>query len=214
MNWKLEYLEQSFLIGSTLVEGSTLTEEEAEQVLAGKTLQGHPVSEIRELLNYRSAIQWLIVQFSCSPFLSKDLILGFHLKLFHGFKGRNGVWKAYKNYTLLSNGSRHNYSDPSVVETEMIKWVDLFNSESKTAAAPNAADLYYAFEEIHPFEDGNGRIGRILIGYWLHWKFQLSWTFRLADKIEHLKSLEAANNGDIKTLVQFFEKRIQPEKDK
>jgi hypothetical protein len=67
VSWKLKDLEQSLLIGSTLVEGSTLSESEARQVLAGRTVQGHPVSEIRELLNYRAAVEWLMGELARSP---------------------------------------------------------------------------------------------------------------------------------------------------
>src|SRR6266511_438880 len=53
MAWTLEELEERLLIGSTLVEGSTLSEEEAHQILRGRTVAGHPVREARELLHYR-----------------------------------------------------------------------------------------------------------------------------------------------------------------
>ena len=56
MAWKLKTLEENLLIGSALVEGSTLTEKEAKEVLAGRTVQGHSIQEVRELLNYRTAV--------------------------------------------------------------------------------------------------------------------------------------------------------------
>ncbi len=70
--WSLKDLEEWLLIGSTLVEGSTLSEEEARDVLAGRTVSGHPVSEARELLNYRSATGWLMEQLDQVPRLSQD----------------------------------------------------------------------------------------------------------------------------------------------
>lgn len=45
MSFRLEDLEERLLIGSTLVEGSTLTEQEARDVLAGRTVSGHPIRE-------------------------------------------------------------------------------------------------------------------------------------------------------------------------
>jgi hypothetical protein len=48
MTWDLETLQEHLLIGSTLVEGSTLTADEASQVLAGRTVSGHPLAEMRE----------------------------------------------------------------------------------------------------------------------------------------------------------------------
>lgn len=62
MRWSLKDLEEWLLIGSTLVEGSTLSEQEARDVLAGRTVSGHPAHEARELINYRSATAWLLEQ--------------------------------------------------------------------------------------------------------------------------------------------------------
>ncbi len=70
MRWSLASLEKHLLIGSTLVEGSTLSEDEAASVLAGRTVSGHPVQEIRELLNYRAAVQWVMGELEATPFVS------------------------------------------------------------------------------------------------------------------------------------------------
>ncbi len=210
MSLNLKYLEQKLLIGSTLVEGSTLTESEAKKILTGKTIQGHPVSEIRELLNYRTATEWFLKQVSQTPYLTKDLLLNFHGKLFQGFLGSYGHWKIHENYTYLSDGSRHDYLHPSKVEITIKKWINDFNNELKKENSPSekGAMLYYGFEQIHPFEDGNGRIGRILIAYWLYWKTKQYFCFYLKDKVEHIQALQAANKEDLKPLIRFLKKRI------
>ncbi len=208
-SWNLQSLTETLLIGSTLVEGSTLTENQARDVLVGKTLQGHPVQEIRELLNYQAAVEWLMNEFAQAPYLSVDLVQSFHLRLFQGFAGSHGTWKAHKNYTFLSDGKRFDYLAPALVPIAVQKWVKEFNGSAVADPAEGAARLYYEFETIHPFEDGNGRIGRILVRYWLHWKFQLGWEFYLADKVPHLKALEEANHGRLKPLIDFFRSRIK-----
>ena len=209
MSWNLKSLEESLLIGSTLVEGSTLSEAEARQVLQGKTVQGHPLSEVRELLNYQMSTAWLIRELEQSSYLSVDLILGYHLRLFQGFPGQSGQWKTNANYTYLSDGTRYDYISPHRVEQSVLEWVESFNHGDPNPTEEKAAQLYYGFEEIHPFEDGNGRIGRILLSYWIHWKFRKSWKFLLADQTQHLKALEAANQNDFKPLSQFFKERIR-----
>lgn len=208
MAWNLKDLEKQLLIGSTLVEGSTLTESQAKLVLQGRTIQGHPIQEIRELLNYRAAVDWFMKQLQKSPFLSKDLILDFHKRLFQGFAIESGVWKSHSNYTYHLDGTRYEYLDPAKVDRAINDWIFKFNDKliSKHPVEV-AANLYYQFQSIHPFEDGNGRIGRILIAYWLHWKADLSLTFKLKDKLEHLEALEKANQEEHKCLVKFFKKR-------
>jgi Fic family protein len=210
MRWKLADLEQSLLIGSTLVEGSTLSEAEARQVLAGRTVQGHPVAEIRELLNFRSAVEWLMGQLEKTPYVSCDLVLEFHRRLFTGFAGEHGRWKTHQNYTYLSNGTRFDYLHPAQVGKAVQEWINRFNNPA--GDVKEAARLYHEFQRIHPFDDGNGRIGRILIAYWLHWKAGSSLQFRLKDKTDHLAALERADAGDPSPLERFFMKRIHKEK--
>lgn len=209
MAWNPRDLEERLLIGSTLVEGSTLTEGEARDVLAGKTLQGHPVLEIRELLNYRAAVEWLISQLGVSPYLSIDLIQHFHIRLFQGFAGDHGRWKTSPNFTYRRNGTRHEYTSPSRVDDEMRAWVKNFNQALITAPDAAAARLYYQFQLTHPFADGNGRIGRVLISYWLDWKADQSFSFRLKDKAAHLEALEAGNEGNFGPLEKFFRTHVE-----
>jgi Fic family protein len=105
MRWSVEALEKPLLIGSALVEGSTLSEADAEAVLAGRTVSGHPVHELRELLNYRAAVEWLLRELAAVPFLSVDLILGFHRRLFVGFPVQGGAFKNHRNFTFRVDGS-------------------------------------------------------------------------------------------------------------
>jgi Fic family protein len=212
MAWNIKHLELHLLIGSTLVEGSTLTEDEAREVLKGRTVVGHHVTEIRELLNHRAAIQWLASQVDRSPYLSLDLVLAFHRRLFDGLPGSQGRFKTQANFTYQTDGSRHEYVKPERVPAAMAKWLAFFN-ETAPGEDPGltAARLYHQFESIHPFEDGNGRVGRILVAYWLHWKHRQLFSFYARDKIEHLQALEAANRGEMDPLNRFFRTRLLPE---
>jgi hypothetical protein len=119
--WTIEELEEHLLIGSTLVEGSTLTEEEAQAVLAGRTVVGHPVREIRELTNYRWATQWLIESCQRFPGISMDVLLGYHARLMDGIAQDAGRFKAYSNYTIRSDGKRLDYRDPALVPSDLLR---------------------------------------------------------------------------------------------
>jgi Fic family protein len=161
VRWSLKDLEEWLLIGSTLVEGSTLSEAEARAVLAGRTVSGHPVSEARELLNYRAGTAWLIEQLERSPWLSQDLVLGFHQRLLDGLSDEAGRFKSRQNYMLRSDGVRHEYLHPARVAEAIRAWLERFNMPSERPGA-DAASLSAEFQRIHPFADGNGRIGRVL----------------------------------------------------
>lgn len=201
-------LEEHLLIGSTLVEGSTLSEAEARDVLAGKTVSGHRVEEARELICYRAATVWLLGELERSPYLSVDLVLGFHARLMAGAAVPGGTFKAYANYTLRTDGQRYDYVAPSLVEAAMREWLDAFNAEPRDPY-DGAAALYARFQHIHPFDDGNGRVGRLLIAYWLAYKHGLTFRFYAADKLEHLRAIEQTDLGQHSALVQFFRDRTR-----
>jgi len=211
VRWTLKDLEEWLLIGSTLVEGSTLSEDEARAVLAGRTVSGHPVREARELLNYRAGTAWLMEELERSPFLSQDLILDFHRRLLDGLGDVPGQFKSRQNYTFRSDGSRHDYLHPGRVAEALGEWLLRFNAVVSFGAAEGAAALYADFQQVHPFEDGNGRIGRILVAYWLHWKHRLAFRFVAADRLEHLRAIEASDAGDLEPLTEFFAGRTIPE---
>jgi Fic family protein len=207
MRWSLKDLEEWLLIGSTLVEGSTLSEQEARDVLAGRTVSGHPVSEARELLNYRAAAAWLMEQLERSPYLSQDLVRDFHRRLLDGLAEDAGQFKSRQNYVLRSDGSRHDYLHPGRVAEALSVWLERFNAPPQRESASSAAALYADFQQIHPFEDGNGRIGRLLLSYWLHWKHGLAFRFVAADRLEHLRAIEATDRGDLVPLTAFIAAR-------
>jgi len=209
MGWDLESLEEQLLIGSTLVEGSTLTEAEARQVLAGRTVSGHPIREMRELHSYRAAVVWLMAQLETVPYLSEDLIRQHHSLLMEGLSDTGGRYKSRANFTLRVDGSKHFFVKPAQVKAALRQWLADFNGKVFATPHEGAAALYYAFVDIHPFEDGNGRIGRVLISYWLHWKWRCSWAFYLKDKRAHLDALQVANEGSLDLLEGFFAERIR-----
>jgi Fic family protein len=210
MNWSIEDLEKHLLIGSTLVEGSTLSEAEAREVLAGRTIQGHSVQEIRELTNYRAATHWLIEQFELAPYLSMALLLGYHERLMYGIAEDAGCFKAYDSYTMRSDGTRHDYVPAARVRDALADWIPDFNDTPTHDPIDMGADLYARFEGVHPFSDGNGRVGRVLLAYYLHRTGAGRFRFHAADKLEHLRAMEATDRGDLEPLRTFLRARVEP----
>ncbi|MEO8179498.1 MAG: Fic family protein [Deltaproteobacteria bacterium] len=209
MAWNIDELAERLLIGSTLVEGSTMSESEARQVLAGHTLQGHPIRELRELTNYRWATEWLLERSRESPFLSLDILLGYHARLMQGLADDAGQFKSHENYTIRSDGARFDYMPVARVVGSVAAWLADFN-QKPADPVPSAAELYARFQAMHPFADGNGRIGRVLVAYYLHRESALGFEFYARDKLEHLRAVEASDTGDLAPLTAFIQARAKP----
>lgn len=164
--------------------------------------------EAAELLNYRGATAWLIDQVRVTPYVSVDLVTGFHLRLMTGISGEAGRFNGHANYTIRTDGVRHDYLHPSKVSEAVGSWVTDLNESGARAPAADAAALYARFQAIHPFDDGNGRVGRIFVSYFLHWKHRYTFPFFATDKLEHLRAIEASDAGDLSLLTRFFDARI------
>jgi Fic family protein len=117
-----------------------------------------------------------------------------------------GTWKTQPNNPTTSDGTEFCYCPPEQVQQEMDNLVDWYNelAENNTAPEVLAAWLHHRFTLIHPFEDGNGRVARILA----------SMVFIKADlfplsvgpdrRLEYLDALTAADNGDLSKLINLF----------
>jgi Fic family protein len=207
VRYALAELEEHLLIGSTLVEGSTLSEQSAREVLQGKTVSGHPVAEIREIQNYRTATEWFLRERVQSVYVSEADLFGLHARLFIGFDVPMGRYKVARNFTFQSGGSRLDYASPEKVPELMFDWIGNYNAlPSGNIAA--IAESYYAFQKVHPFTDGNGCLGRLFLSYALFLRANVFFRFYLADLQPHLDALWAANQGTSEPLIGFIEQRV------
>ena len=118
---------------------------------------------------------------------------------------QKGVWKQQPNNPKRPDGSIHQYCPPDFVQDEIDRLLHWHQAHDDVCPEVEAAWLHHRFTQIHPFQDGNGRVARAIT----------SAVFLKADCLvlvirdqEHrdryLDTLEAADNGDLKPLVDLF----------
>lgn len=119
---------------------------------------------------------------------------------------RRGEYKLRPNNPTRPNGSLHEYSPPEQVAPEMERLIELHH-EHEDQGVPvevEAAWLHHRFTQIHPFQDGNGRVARALASFVF---IKAGW-FPLVvtrdDRTRYIDSLEAADQGDLQPLVELF----------
>jgi Fic family protein len=119
-----------------------------------------------------------------------------------------GDWKRQSNNPLRPDGSVHEYSPPEQVSSEMDRLIKLHHQHRDLKVPPEieAAWLHHRFTQIHPFQDGNGRVARCLASLVF---IQASW-FPLIltrdDRSAYIKALEQADQGNLSSLINLFAK--------
>lgn len=127
----------------------------------GITEEGVRVDDIIETANHFRCIDEVIE--SAKSQLSEKFIKHLHFILKTGTNDTKKDWFAVGNYKKLPNevGGRET-TLPKEVSVEMKRLLDAYNSK-ETVTLEDILDFHVRFERIHPFQDGNGRVGRLIV---------------------------------------------------
>ena len=150
---------------SNHIEGSTLTHDQTRHVFETKTIEisNQPVNtdDLIETINHFECIRLIID--NASHLLTESLIKKLHYILKRGTSDSEKEWFAVGDYKRLPNevGGRET-TPPEKVGSEMKKILRKYN-ETKKKTFEDIVAFHADFEWIHPFQDGNGRIGRLIM---------------------------------------------------
>ncbi len=117
-----------------------------------------------------------------------------------------GEYKKRSNSPVRPDGRIHEYCPPEQVTSEMDRLVDMHSSHRDAGVLPEveAAWLHHRFVQIHPFQDGNGRVARALATLVMIRAGWLALVVTDAVRSEYIEALEAADGGDLAPLVKLF----------
>lgn len=121
-------------------------------------------------------------------------------------KLRRGDWKKLSNNPTRPDGSIHEYCPPEQVASEMDRLIKYYLEHVSKAIPPEieAAWLHHRFTQIHPFMDGNGRVARCLATLVCIRAGWFPLVIRRDHRANYIQSLEAADKGDLKPLIELF----------
>jgi Fic family protein len=151
---------------SNRIEGSRLTEEQTRYIFETRTIgfkdeEAVPVDDIIETSNHFAAFDYLLDTVDM-PF-SNALIKAFHRILKTGTSGAVKEWAKAGEWKKLPNEVGGTATSlPQNVETGMEILNRRYNALSETVFE-DIVEYHYRFEKIHPFQDGNGRTGRLIM---------------------------------------------------
>ncbi|TIX93546.1 Fic family protein [Rhizobium sp. P44RR-XXIV] len=118
-----------------------------------------------------------------------------------------GTWKTKANYPVR-DGVTYMYCPPEHVQSEMDRLISL-HAQHVSAGVPTevqASWLHHRFTQIHPFQDGNGRVARAIASLVLVKDGLFPLVVTRDDKPNYLDTLEAADNGNLKPLISLTAK--------
>jgi DNA-binding Xre family transcriptional regulator len=156
-------LQVRMTYNSNHIEGSKLSEEQTRMIFETNTIDigdGIPVDDIIETVHHFRAVDYVID--NAEVMLSEDVIKQLHFILKHDTKDSTLSWFAVGDYKKRANvvGGRET-SKPSEVHKNMKALIDEYN-EKKCVTIEDIIAFHAEFEYIHPFQDGNGRVGRLV----------------------------------------------------
>lgn len=117
-----------------------------------------------------------------------------------------GEFKTHENNPKREDGQVFIYCPPIHVESEMDRLIEIYEEQTSNNLNPIilSAWVHHAFTQIHPFQDGNGRIARLLASLILIKNGLLPFTVKRKDKPDYITALENADQGLPQDLVTFF----------
>ena len=159
----LENITTSLTYHSNGTEGSTMTEKDvADVIYENKTLRGRTALEQREAINHQTALYYLLDElanngddFAVTP----ELIKATHLRMMNGIVSDAGY---YRSHAVRIMGSKVPLANYVKIPELMDNWCNMVNGETEDKIELLARS-HAEFERIHPFSDGNGRTGRMVL---------------------------------------------------
>lgn len=119
-----------------------------------------------------------------------------------------GEYKKHPNHVRLQSGELFRYAEPMEVPKKMEELVSWYNSELDEHPIVTSAFLHYKFVCIHPFDDGNGRVSRLIMNYHLMKHGYPPLIIKSADKQNYLYALNQADTGDTDAFVKYVTEQL------
>ena len=160
---EVERLNEEFTVeytyNSNAIEGNTLTLRETDMVLRGLTIDQKPLKDHMEAVGHKEAFDFVRELVQNNTPMSERVIQQIHYLVLADKREDRGV---YRRVPVRIMGAQHEPVQPYLIQPRMEQLM-LSYAESTEHIVRKLARFHIEFEGIHPFIDGNGRTGRLLV---------------------------------------------------
>jgi len=209
--------EQNFEImyvqGTTAIEGNTLTLSQTHDLLINEILpDGKTLREVNEVQNFKKVKEYR-AQYNNKVTL--EFIKELH-KLIMNNIDHHSAGSFRRIDSLAISGCELAVTPSMLIESELIGIINNYYQalNNKNHPFEEAILFHYNFEMIHPFTDGNGRVGREILNYMLRKSGYPRLLFLGTERVNYIKMLKLANEENYKAMITNFalliiEQRLQ-----
>lgn len=220
----MESLDKKFKIdwtyNSNAIEGNSMSLQETAFFLQeGLTSKGKTLKDYLETQNHAEAIEVLKEIVKNERVISESLIKELHALLLLSIdyiwigprenrakkRIHPGKYKTQPNHVVTVDGTIHHYCDPVRVPEEMEKLIDFINrNPEKCHPVELAAKVHYLLVSIHPFDDGNGRVSRLIMNLIVMKAGYPPIIIKNEKREDYYLALRKADEGDLGDLLSLF----------
>ncbi|MBO5163841.1 MAG: Fic family protein [Ruminococcus sp.] len=204
---ELKRLREEFVINNTYhsnaIEGSTLTLRETALILQeGVTIAEKPIKEHLEAIGHKDAFDYVMELTDSKTALSERVIKDIHSLVLMADRENKGI---YRRVPVMIMGSEHTPPQPFLIPELMAELVLDYNEKYGAADIIElASELHLRFESIHPFIDGNGRTGRLLLNFELMKCGLLPVNIKFTDRVKYYDSFDDyRRNNSVEALASL-----------
>jgi Fic family protein len=193
---------------SNAIEGNTLSLQETRLVIDyGITVHSHPLREYLEATNHAQAYSFVTGLVERREQITRETILALHSLVMEKILDVAGQFRKVPVYIRGAN-----MTPPPAREVErlMREWVAWINGEGLDyEPVLRAAIAHHGFEAVHPFEDGNGRVGRLLLNLMLMQEGYPPALLLREWRVRYINALDGANTGSYTPLANLIGQAVE-----
>lgn len=191
---EIKRLKQEFMVNNTYnsnaIEGNTLTLRETELVLRGITIDKKPLKDHLEAVGHKEAFEYICSLVKEKPKLTERVIKEIHSLVLADMPEDKGVYRRVQVNIL---GAKVEPTNPIFIAEKMQALIKEYNSSKEKDLLKKLAIFHIKFECIHPFIDGNGRTGRLLVNLELMKNGYPPIDIKFSDRTKYYNAFDAFN---------------------
>ena len=188
---ELERLNEQFTTeytyNSNAIEGNTLTLRETDLVLRGLTIDKKPLAHHLEAIGHKEAFDYVVSLAQKNEPLSEHVIKDIHYLVLADKKEDRGV---YRKIPVAIAGAAHEPVQPYLIQPKL-ETLLLDYAKDRSHIVTKLARFHIDFEAVHPFIDGNGRTGRLLVNLELMKAGYPPINIKFADRLAYYDAFDA-----------------------